>query len=52
MDLKTASKKSNGYTDHFEAVSGFENGVSEMQEYSDHFEAVSGFANGDSLVCI
>ena len=30
MDLQTASKRSNGYRDHFEAVSGFANGVKEV----------------------
>ena len=31
VDLQRASKRSNSYRDHFEAVSGFANGVSEMQ---------------------
>ena len=30
MDLQTASKRSNGYRDHFEAVGGFANGVKEV----------------------
>ena len=30
VDLQTASKRSNGYRDHFEAVSGFANGVKEV----------------------
>ena len=30
MDLQTASKRSNGYRDHFEAVSGFANGIKEV----------------------
>ena len=33
VDSQTASKRSNGYRDHFEAVSGVANGVSKVHSY-------------------